>query len=207
VPEVKQERAGGLDGIRGVAVVLMLVDHVLVVLQTRWAPVLVARLVFTRPALPLFMVVSGSLLAKHGDGACGKQAVRILPWAMAGTIAAAFVPGFGFPEPLTIYLVGLGLVDLALTYDVVPIALCVCFVVALQPDLWPIPSYSPFELAGWLMVGYLAVEFRGDWWSRWDHKFPRVLQSLGRRSLYWYVGELVVIGAVCAGLGMRGYLL
>jgi hypothetical protein len=187
----------------------MLLDHFLVVVQTRpglhW--VVWSRVLLTRPALPLFMVVSGSLLALRGDGACARQAVRVLPWAMAAGVAAAFVPGFGFPEPLTVYLVALGLVDLALTFDVVPLAMAGCFLVAIQPGVWPIPSYSPFELAAWVMLGILAVEMRGHWWVRWDAVWPAWLRAVGRRSLYWYVGQLVLVGAVCAALGWKGYLL
>jgi hypothetical protein len=214
---VSQKRWSGLDAVRGVAVILMLVDHTLVVVQVRHEWVAWLRIGLTRPALPLFMIVSGTLLDVRPR--FRHQAERILPWALASSIAAAYVPGFGFPEPLTMYLLALPIVWVAWRFDALWLALVIMVLMAVQGGLWPLPSYSPWEMAAWLLVGMLMHRRAGDreWWkpsamtvarNPWlDLSRYRWLCWCGRHSLILYSAQLVGLAVVAAVLGIRGYLL
>lgn len=178
----------------------MLLDHALVPVQTRHAWIVWLRIGLTRPALPLFMVVSGTLLGERGANGIKRQVVRIAPWVVAATLAAAYVPGFGWPEPLTSYLAALPLVWCAMRYGPTWVWAGGMMLVALAVP-WPFLGYNPAELAGWILFGVLAWRYCGDWSSTLPA--PKLLRWVGRRSLWFYTGELIAIAAICVGVGAR----
>lgn len=186
-------RDAALDKVRGLAVVLLLLDHVLVPLQASGRPWLWYLRLLTRPSLPLFMMVSGVLLwRRESPGWIARQFWRVAPWATLATPVGWLVPGFDWLDPLAVYLLALGVV--AVCWRARRVALVACVLAAL--DLrWPVHSYSPWELAAWLLLG---AEFACLSWS-WASSLPVWLGAVGRRSLWWYVGELVcvAIGCVC----------
>ena len=106
----RSQREVGLDVVRGAAVAWLLVDHLAATASGVWGwGWLYWVRMFDRPSLPLFMVVSGTLVYSHRSRPqlLRHQAARVLPWAVAATVCAAEVPRFDFPEPLTIYLLAL----------------------------------------------------------------------------------------------------
>jgi hypothetical protein len=205
--ERKKVRAGGLDVLRGLAVVLLLVDHLWAMLWGvyGWGWAVDVRFL-TRPSLPFFMVVSGTLLAQHTDtlAAVKRQAWRVLPWAMAATVLASVVTRFNQPEPLTVYLAALPVVLLLRRWPVVGMAGCLLATLYLAP-YWPLPSYDPLEQAAWLLLGVVLWDWRGVWWSRWSSvPGASLLAAVGRRSMWWYVGELAALAAFCIAVGAPG---
>ena len=213
---VGPRRLVSLDIVRGLAVVLLLVDHVLAtgwgVWGWGWA--MDARYL-TRPSLPLFMVVSGSLIESHWrTGVLRHQAWRVLPWAAVATVAAAYVTRFNIPEPLVVYMVALPVLWLFRGREW--LGLSVCFLVVMCV-VWPLASYNPAEMGGWLLLGVLlarhAAGWSGDVVAALSRKLGRCsafifggLAGFGRRSIELYVGQLVVLAVICVGIGApRGW--
>ena len=73
----------------------------------------------------------------------------------------SFVPGFGFPEPLTSYVLALPLVWCAMRFGLIWPGVVAGFVVALDVP-WPFQGYNPAELAAWILCGVLAWRYCGD---------------------------------------------
>ena len=107
------ERLAGLDLIRGVAVILLLVDHLAATLWGvyGWGWATDIRWVLVSAIATFVHVGVGDLGTAHRDsgraGAVRHQALRVLPWAGAAAVLAWYVTRFNEPEPLTVYLIAL----------------------------------------------------------------------------------------------------
>lgn len=190
-----RRRLAGLDRLRGLALVLMVVDHALLA-----AGGLVAvRVTVTRASLPLFCLVAGALLT-----AARPRWARLGKIAAAGLVATAFGAPFGIGQPDVLFVLALALVAAPLLIRIgSPGVLYGALAVAiLQPVSWP----------GWLLVpgwtGYqpgtvLALVIVGHLWgapqlAHYGDRLPGWLALPGRHPLSLYVWHVFVLGALVA---------
>ncbi len=188
---VRQARSHALDRLRGLAIVLMVLDHALVV----GAPHSLLRLTVTRLSLPLFMIVSGLLIRLGGQ----YRWLRTLELAAAAGMCAVILtlcwPTFGTPEILAVYL--LVAVPCRRLIQRAPLAGAVLGYV--QAWYWPLhwSGYQPGLVLLFLCVGSLCVRDVGEL-GQWGARCPAWLEPIGRRPLAWYVGHLCVLAAIAA---------
>lgn len=178
-------RLVGLDRLRGLAILLMVLDHVWMLaggpVELRWT--------VTRAAMPLFFVVAGSL-------------VRRLTWrhawvAWVGLALPLAVPWIDRPNVLVWYAVGA--VCVAVAGRSGPrglwLALGVLLTVAANgygAGVWA-HSYEPAATVGLMLVGALAG--RGSVAQLGD-RLPGWLAWPGRYPLTAYVGHLLVLRVI-----------
>lgn len=187
VPTVRERvRHQGLDTLRGLAVVLMILDHGLVVA----APGHWLRSTLTRLSLPLFLLVAGALFRPGWR-------TRYLDVLSAG-VAATFIGaplGIGQPDILLLILGGCLILNVAgrlRVHDLVVVTFGL--LAARQGWLEVGTGYGVFEVAGWLALGRLgAFELRAF------DLHDRALAAVGRRPLAWYVGHLVALWFLVTG--------
>lgn len=174
-----------LDAWRGLAVVLMVADHVMA-FSGGWE---LFRASITRPAMPVFMVVAGALWRP------GLRRRHVELVAAAAAAGAAFaVLGFPGPEILAVFVVA-HLVATTLDERRVPIV-AVAIGGWIQATYWPLFAGRGYELGTvllFLSLGRMVGESRLG--------APRILaplEVLGRRPLTVYVGHLLVLVVVQA---------
>jgi hypothetical protein len=195
-------RHADLDFLRGVAVLVMVLDHFLLV---RW-PASDAR-ELTRVAMPLFMLVSGHLARWSGrsvlEWAC-RQAWRVLPFLLVSTVAGVLVPNFPLPDVLWSYILALPLCVVFFTrsFGVMPWLVLLATWAAVP---WPLGGYSPLVVFGWLAVGYslpaLGFCVGPLAWDVFSEmvagvRLLRVVAWCGRWSLEIYSGQLLALAVV-----------
>jgi hypothetical protein len=176
-------RDAALDRLRGTAIALMVLDHLLA-----WGEVgFCVQATVTRASLPLFMLVSGNLMAERVLPSIGRAAQL----AAAACASTWLVAGLPFMAPVDV-LVSFCLALLAWpAARLAPAcALVVCVVVM---GIAPMNSgYSPFELLALMLVGAMTFDV-GSWLYRFGCALPWWLAAFGRWPLTWYVGHLAVI--------------
>lgn len=164
-------RLVGLDALRGLAVLLMVADHVSRYVPGGWW----FSVTGGRVAVPLFFVVAGALVSRlswrHGGVAVlGLALPLVVPWIDA-------------PNVLVLYVVG---VVAVLACRAVPVLGVLVVVAALTAfaNQWPGPvpvrgAYVPLALLGLMVVGQLAgrvpvaaVAGRLPGWLAWVGRFP-----------------------------------
>jgi uncharacterized membrane protein len=172
-----------LDWLRGLAVALMVVDHVLVQLEPRS----VLRETVTRLSLPLFCVVAGSLAQRRPRWG------RLASVGMAGVGATALGAPIGIGQPDVLLVIVAAMLALSLLWRCPVAALCVG---AVQPFTWPFPGngYQVGTVLVMLVAGRLAGAETVAGWAR----RCRPLEWAGRHPLALYVGHLAVLRAVVA---------
>jgi surface polysaccharide O-acyltransferase-like enzyme len=180
-------RLVGLESGRGLAVLVMVLDHVLIVTGYVDSPV---RATVTRVAMPLFMVVAGALVGRL-------RARRLLRVAIAGLALPLFVPWIDNPNILLLY--GLGAVGVAAArWAAGRSGLWVLLVAAVAGlangygDLgtgYPLPSVVALMCAG-ALVGRGPLDQAFGWLRRRGLLW---LSSIGRRPLAVYIGHLAVL--------------
>lgn len=183
-------RVVGLDRLRGLAVLLMVADHLWAVSGSQSALVVVGRLTVTRAALPLFAVAAAAGLA----GGLGRRSL----WRPGGYVAAGVAlgvlvtPALGLPRWDVLAVFGAVL----MIYRAAPEAAwpLVGLVGLVQAVTWPVgDGYQPGLLAGLVAVGLLAagpaVRFGELLPGRW-------LGVVGRHAAPVYVGHLLLLFAV-----------
>lgn len=194
----RSERLGIIDAVRGWALLLMILDHVLVLVELEVAagpwPVTI-RTTVTRLALPLFLGCTGYLLAHRRRP---PSTARIVQAAGLGTIFSVAGAATGFmaaPDVLVVWALVVSCCwFFALRAPV--IALAVGFLCAhYQPiggllDHWN--GYEPGEVLGWLALGVLAYRSTP---ARWLHRIPTPGSLLwaAHRPLTVYAGHLTVL--------------
>lgn len=167
-----------LDLLRGLAIVLMALDHAVVVFG--W-PEELRHL--TRPALPAFMVVSGYLFTRVGPRYFDVVLAALVTWPVVQYLGlvwihillvyALVVPGLALPLGLRVVVGSLGL---------------------LQAMTWPLGwgGYEPGYVFAFLVLGNLLA-YTG---IRWPEVRFRLLEVVGQWPLSVYVGHLVALAGV-----------
>lgn len=194
-PTGKRDRR--LDALRGLALVLMILDHVLVVALEAGAPdeLFWIRKTITRFSLPLFMVVSGMLLARR-KSTSWRRWLEIACGALFVNCLTLIPVGFGLPDILLVWLLASLFTPLIIRFPME-----VAIVGLLQAQNLPIP-WGGYQL-GWvvalLAIGVLATHLREIPLLNYANYLPAWVAAMGRRPLLWYVGHMtvvVVVGAV-----------
>lgn len=173
-----------LDRLRGLAIALMVLDHVLAVTDT--SAELYLRLTVTRFALPLFMIC-----AAHVWRPLSGRNARRLGLAAIAEVALCEALDFASPGIIAIYL------GLMLGLRIAPrlaerpgvLLLFGLIQAAYVPLGWG--GYEPGLVLTWWALGRLAaqeLEAAGQWLPTWA-------ATLGRHPLGWYVGHLAVLAA------------
>lgn len=198
------ERRTDLDRARGLAVLLMFLDHAAVVAlhvyNVGGSPggvLMMLRLTVTRASVIIFGLLVGFWLDSH------RSHVRTLQVAAAGvfcTVLGALVGlPIGRPDVLLIIALVLACRTVVLRYPVAVIAVSL-----LQVTTWPVPwsGYQPGVLFG------LAAA--GVWWAErddllelevvtWTDELPKWLAWPGRHALELYVAHIALLALVVLG--------
>lgn len=194
-------RLVGLDRLRGLAIALMVLDHVLVWLLAvaevdglAGGAIELARLSVTRLSLPLFGVLAGCGLVfsvRHRNFGVS------IPWRhAAGALLILFLPtwwiGLGRPDVLVQFVFIIGFGGWAIRRW--PVVLGAFGVV--QAITWPIggTGYQPGVVVALLALGvlgsaggrYLSAEVAGL-------RLPGWLGTFGRYPVECYVGHVLVL--------------
>jgi hypothetical protein len=168
-----------LDKLRGLAIVLMVVDHVAVQTGSPWF----VRTLVTRPALPLFLLVAG-MLWRPG---LRRRHLQLAAAAGSATVLGAQL-GMVAPDVLVVIGIGLAAMPLAVRWPVVTLALA-----AIQPTTWPLwQGYEPGTVLVLLYLGH-ALATRTPLELRWADRLPWWTAVVGRFPLTVYVGHLAVL--------------
>jgi uncharacterized membrane protein len=167
-----------LDRVRGLAIVLMVLDHALLAAGHHGGPV---RLTVTRLALPLFGLTAGALW-KPG------RARRYLEVAGAAIIATGLglVVGIGQPDILWLLLVAM---------LVMPAGPALAAAGAIQATTWPLRTsgYEPGVVLVLVVLGHLYGSAPLD---RLGQRLPHRLEGIGRHPLGWYLGHLALLAVL-----------
>lgn len=171
-------RLVGLDRLRGLAVLLMVLDHVLLVVGEGLA----LRLTVTRAALPIFGLLAGALWRPGAR-------VRLLQLGGAAIVATYLGVVLGMPRPDVLVVIFVALLAMH-AYRRWPVATFA--VAAIQATTWGIAAggYEPGVLLVLMVGGYEFGRERLDVLGR---RAPALLELLGRYPLSLYLGHLALL--------------
>lgn len=182
------QRVQGIDRLRGAAILLMVLDHVLV--HVDYASPL--RFTATRLALPAF-VICAALVRPVGAAALGRRRMLLLAGAVCAEAVLGPAAGLGTPGPvllITLVLVAAPQLDRApATFAVLGLIQALYLAPRFGPH-WD--GYQPGMVAAWWCVGRLVTDRE----RAWTEHLPRPLAVVGRHPLAWYLGHLAVIALV-----------
>ncbi len=188
---MREQRIWQLDRIRGLAIVLMLLDHVLALNPSVGG--MAVRLSLTRFAMPLFMMTAGYLIASKRSAFSAR---RLSVIAAAGVVSCTCC--WSLSLPTFDILVGFAFVVMV-TGAVVRWPLLLVLVGFIQAAWLPLhfPAYELGAVVAWVSIGALIVgSMHSGSFLAWADRVPRVLEPIGRYPLRWYVGHLVVLAVM-----------
>jgi hypothetical protein len=141
-------RVPALDAIRGTAIVLMVVDHVLAFRGAwrLWLWAGVVRLVFTRFALPAFMCVSGYLWGMRGVPSLRRRVEVLLVVPLSWWLSCR--AGLGGPDVLALYAVVVWVSPLVVRFPLLAVVLGLLQAMNWRLSFFP-GSYYPL---GWVVA-------------------------------------------------------
>lgn len=180
-------RLAGVDQLRGLAIVLMVADHLL---ELTHGPLLI-RETITRASMPLFFLLSASL-------------VRRLSWRhfgilLAGGALPVLVPWIDSPNVLVLYVLGavvlVAVRQLPVRWRQPVLTALVVFSLTWYANgygLWPhgVNAYVPTALVGLMAAGALIGPQR---LHQAGSRLPAWLGSVGRYPLSVYLWHLLVL--------------
>lgn len=184
-----EARSVPLDSLRGLAVLLMIIDHGLALAGPGWP--LAVRLTVTRAALPLFCVVAGNLIAVRMP-----RPGRLLTLTAAGVGAEVLWGVLGLPGVNPLVLLTAALAAVALCPAQWRLLLLVAAVV--QPVTWPVArgGYEPGFVVALVVAGTLVprptLEAVGA-------RVPAVFAAPGRFPVTLYLVHLAGLAGLVLG--------
>lgn len=187
------QRNQRIDKLRGLAILLMILDHVLSIID----PENLARYTLTRAALPIFMLIAGYLLANRN--ASIKRYLQLVAAAFASLTIVQYIPGMAKVDVLFVIALALALWPIAQHYPI--IALCVGTVQAQTLGLWD--GYQPGHLLALMCAGALLKHTRAHndelVAKRIADAIPHAFAQVGRWPLLVYLGHLLLIALFVNG--------
>lgn len=189
---------------RGLAIVLMIVDHVLSALESTGLSnslVEYSRLTFTRFSMPLFMIASGAVWGLYGLRF--KRWAQVVLWAvLVNALTRLLWPDFNFPEILMVWAL------IAICWRlVVRFPIITMIIGYTQTTYWQISwqGFQPGELVIFLAAGVILsrVPIDGLWRERHTLKFLEPLSFIGRYPLMIYGGHLTILALIVAAANNR----
>lgn len=199
IKHMEKVRDTALDRLRGLAIFLMIIDHILVIYLFCWNWESWAewvRRTLTRFAMPLFMLVSGLLVARKGRPSLRRIPVILFVAIVLNQLFVSVDVGFTAPEILATWLICLVFYPLWIRF---PIELGVLGV--LQLINWPITAswwqnYQPGEILVFLSLGVLLARQPNSPILKVGSHLPRWLEPIGRWPLTWYTAHLVILTVI-----------
>lgn len=198
-PSPSTSRIRVLDAMRGLAILLMVVDHVLSALESTGMSnsiVEYSRLSITRFSMPLFMIASGIVWGKYG--------LRLSRWLQVLALAIVLNamtrllwPDFNYPEILLVW----SLIAVAWRL-VVRFPIITMIIGYTQTTYWQISwaGFQPGELAIFLGAGVILSKLSIDWlWQ--ERRTMRLIEPLafvGRYPLTIYGVHLSLLALIVA---------
>lgn len=184
-------RVGWVDAVRGLAVLLMVLDHALL---ASGAPNLL-RYGPTRFALPLFGLAAGAAWSLN----------RCPSWQRTGELLAGSLivavchvawPAFGWPDPLVLWILA-GLVAPAIVRFPASSLVVTALLVLYAPAMFPANVYPLPIGAMWAAFGVLAVPGAVHALRVWSpRRWPAWMEWLGRHAFGVYVGHVCVLATL-----------
>jgi len=176
-------RVPALDRVRGLAVLLMVFDHLLVVT----AGPFIFRETITRAAMPLFFLLGGFLVRRLSWRLAGIGLLGLLAplWAPAWIDRPNVLLWFALCAPVVLFLRRRGA-----GWLLAGAAVCLTFA-ANGYGVLP-ASYAPAGLLGLMLIGALAPLS----WFAWGDRLPAWVGAVGRFPVSVYVGHLLLLGVL-----------
>lgn len=179
-------RLSGLDVFRGLAVLAMLVDHLVLVLQ---GPELF-RLFPGRLAMPAFFLLAGHLVTRVSWRTAGVAFVGLLlPYA---------VPWIDSPNVLVLWAAG-ALLIVVLREAGLPEWPLIVVGLAMAANGYALTgpgAFEPTALIGLMALGAVLPSSAFTWAARLPEVLTRPLAAVGRAPVRWYVGHLLALQAL-----------
>lgn len=178
--ECSRPRHDWIDRLRGLAIVLMVLDHLLVVID----PASPIRLTLTRLAIPLFMFCMAALYRP------GLNAKRLAWMAAAAAAELATFPIIGMAGPGIM----IGIIAVTVASWRWPSLARHGFAVAVVGFIaWHYLKVPSGVVVAWWGVGRIApwIEARS-----YGERLPAFLATIGRHPLGWYIGHLAAIAVL-----------
>jgi hypothetical protein len=209
---IKDSRIKWIDQLRGLAIILMIIDHILAALDTvgfGGGLLTFTRMTITRPAMPLFMILSGFLWERKAP-----RLKRILAIALVSLAINLFLKiswsGYPLPEILLLWVLAAGFARV-ITFTPI-LTIIIGYTQALY---WPISwsAYQPGVIIMFVAIGVLwgssynkeksmkkiinknVQIIKKENWITGTMLYPSaVLEIIGKYPLTWYTSHLVIIG-------------
>jgi hypothetical protein len=177
-----------LDQLRGLAIILMVLDHVLLQIE----PTHSLRYTLTRLSLPLFMITAGTLYRPATPRRLARLAPAILVEATISTIVLESRPGI-----VTVYAIALLTTTATQHIPRLGTPRALIAIGLLQTLLLPITwtGYQPGLVLAFVNAGRLINPASLPAMSP-DSR----LATIGRYPMTWYVGHLLVLIAITAAI-------
>lgn len=174
-------RWAAFDAFRGLAILSMMVDHLVLV---SGGPVLLRETV-GRLAVPAFFLLAGHLAARPRWRHAGVGVV--------GLVLPVFVPWIDSPNVLVVWSLAVVLLWACTELGIPVWVLAVAALTAFANGWGQIPgAYPPAALVGLMAVGALVDRSAFAWAGR----APGWVAWMGRHPVAWYVGHLAVLQLV-----------
>lgn len=192
-------RNANIDLIRGFAIILMVLDHALLAIATIFGSnefIYLLRVTLTRFSMPLFMIVSGSVLFLYGIKIKRWLTVFCLALIING-FAITLWEDFNSPEILLVWTFVVIFIKFILKYPLV--SLITGFI---QNQYFPInifdySGYQPGEIVIFLVIGIFASTYITSLSFPILSKFMiyNLIIFIGRKPLTIYFTHLLIISA------------